>query len=379
MPKQSYTKRKDNRYRVMYKGRYFYGHTQGEAVAKRDAFKQQLQAGLREEAAGITFAVYALDWLSTYKTDCNLKTYNSYASYIERAIVDIGDSRMLDITASDIKRLYNKQVGMSKSHIDKFCMTINAVFKAAHADGMILRNPCANHKRPKGSAGSHRALVQWEKDLVVYMADKHPFGPAAMLMLFAGLRRGEMLAFNVDRDVDFEKDRVYVRRAVTYPGNQPVVKAPKTDAGARDLPLFAPLKSVLQNQHGLILSDQNGGIASETAFKRSWESYITACETYLNGMHKRWYGRTKAHKAITAAKGKLPPWKSVTIRTHDFRHTFCTMLYDAGVDLKTAQKWMGHADMKMIQTIYTHLSESKEKEAEKAASAEVEKWLKGSK
>ena len=378
MPKQSYTKRKDGRYRVMYKGRYFYGYTQGEAIARRNEYMQQLQAGLREAAAGVTFAVYALEWLDTYKGDCSLKTYNGYASYIRRAIADIGDSRMLDITASDIKRLYNKQVGMSKSHIDKFCMTINSVFKAAHADGLILRNPCANHKRPKGSVGSHRALEQWEKDMVIHMAAKHPFGPAAMLMLFAGLRRGEMLAFDIDRDVDFENKRVYVRKAVSLATNQPVVKTPKTDAGKRDLPLFQPLEDVLRGRHGLILQKADGSVPSDQSFKSSWNSYITACETYLNGMHKRWYGRTKEHKAILAAKQKLPPWKQVTIRTHDFRHTFCTMLYDAGVDLKTAQKWMGHADIKMTQAIYTHLSENREKEAEKAVAEHVDLWLKGS-
>ena len=36
------------------------------------------------------------------------------------------------------------------------------------------------------------------------------------------------------------------------------------------------------------------------------------------------------------------------VRSHDFRRTYCTMLYDAGIDLKTAQAWMGHADEKMI-------------------------------
>ena len=40
------------------------------------------------------------------------------------------------------------------------------------------------------------------------------------------------------------------------------------------------------------------------------------------------------------------------------------MLYEAGVDLKSAQKWMGHADEKMIMRIYAHLSEKQEQRAE---------------
>ncbi len=47
------------------------------------------------------------------------------------------------------------------------------------------------------------------------------------------------------------------------------------------------------------------------------------------------------------------------ISFHD-THTFCTMLYEAGIDLKTAQRWMGHADEKMILRVYAHLTERHE-------------------
>ena len=60
----------------------------------------------------------------------------------------------------------------------------------------------------------------------------------------------------------------------------------------------------------------------------------------------------------------LPPWKDVKIRAHDLRHSYCTMLYEAGIDVKTAQKWMGHADDDMIREVYTHLSEKMEKKAQ---------------
>ena len=38
------------------------------------------------------------------------------------------------------------------------------------------------------------------------------------------------------------------------------------------------------------------------------------------------------------------------------------MLYDAGVDPKTAQKLMGHATLDMTLKIYTHLSDQKRRE-----------------
>ena len=38
-------------------------------------------------------------------------------------------------------------------------------------------------------------------------------------------------------------------------------------------------------------------------------------------------------------------------------------LYDAGVDVKSAQKFLGHSDIQVTLKIYTHLSEGKEQAA----------------
>ena len=46
------------------------------------------------------------------------------------------------------------------------------------------------------------------------------------------------------------------------------------------------------------------------------------------------------------------------------RHTYATLLYDAGVDVKKAQKNLGHSDVSTTLQIYTHLSDEKEKIAD---------------
>ena len=94
---------------------------------------------------------------------------------------------------------------------------------------------------------------------------------------------------------------------------------------------------------------------SEAAFKRAWNSFVYDLEKALNGDSKRWYGHRNEPNP-----DDLPPWQSITIRPHDLRHSYCTMLYDAGIDLKTAQKWMGHADQEMTLRIYTHLTAERE-------------------
>ena len=99
---------------------------------------------------------------------------------------------------------------------------------------------------------------------------------------------------------------------------------------------------------------------SQSAFACKYESYITFLETKLNGIHKRWYGKTNEQKQLLA-EGKLPPWKEINIRCHDFRVEFCTRAYYAQVPLKTLQSWMGHADADMILAIYTKLDKEQER------------------
>ncbi len=44
------------------------------------------------------------------------------------------------------------------------------------------------------------------------------------------------------------------------------------------------------------------------------------------------------------------------ITMHQFRHTYATILYEAGVDVKTSQCYLGHSTVTTTMDIYTHLS-----------------------
>lgn len=56
-------------------------------------------------------------------------------------------------------------------------------------------------------------------------------------------------------------------------------------------------------------------------------------------------------------RGALP-MVSRTFTPHELRHTFCTLLFEAGVDVVTARDQMGHKDITVTQGIYTHLGKT---------------------
>ena len=60
------------------------------------------------------------------------------------------------------------------------------------------------------------------------------------------------------------------------------------------------------------------------------------------------------------------------ITPHMLRHTYATMLFDANVDVKSAQKFLGHADIEVTLSIYTHLTKFKEDKAINALNAHLD-------
>ena len=361
MPRQKLRARTDGRFSCRYKDKYFYGNTQTEALRKRDDYIREEAIGYNPDLAEARFLEYGLEWLDVYRTECNPKMHRQYMRIIETAAQILNRQDLRQITATEIQRLFNSQKGMSQSHISKFCSTIRAIFRSAVMDGIILRSPAEMAKRPEGTCKGHRYLERWEQDLVVKTCQEHDFGLAAMTMLFAGLRRGELLYLDIDRDVDFENKTITVRGGVSYAeGNQAIVTEGKTKAAQRVIPLNDLLADALKDHHGLLCHKPDGSMMSLTSFIRKYESYILFLETKLNGCNRRWYGKTKEHKELIKKGKDLPPWQSVDITCHDFRVTFCTMCYEAGIPVKTLQRWMGHSDASMIMSIYAKLTTEKE-------------------
>ena len=105
----------------------------------------------------------------------------------------------------------------------------------------------------------------------------------------------------------------------------------------------------------------------ETWFN-AWTSYKNTIERELNGCQRRWYGKTKEHKALLAAGKPLPPWISFDVTPYDLRHSFATMCRDLKppIELHTVIAWMGHTDATMILSIYDSVTDDRsESEAQR--------------
>ena len=368
--KQHLKKRSDGRYLCRYKDQYFYGATEEEALSARDAYKQAEKEGSLFRSSA-TVASYGAAWLPLAHPGVSDSTYRGLATHLDHLVRHVGDVPLADVRPLQIKEVYSTDyLNCSQSYILAAKQLFVALFDSAVENGLCRTNPArARDALPhRGSVGGHRAITDQERWWIDHYCTDHRAHAAVMAMLYAGIRPQEMKALDVDRSVDFDAGTVtlvdFAHRDGMYAYK--ITSDGKTDNARRTVPLLSPLRRALAGKHGSLITNADGSPVNVQGWKCVWKSYVFAMETAINGCEKRWYGKTKAHRAILAAGGSLPPWQSFTVVPYDLRHSFCTMCRDRGVELNTCIKWMGHADSRMILKIYDSVSDARfRREAEK--------------
>lgn len=60
----------------------------------------------------------------------------------------------------------------------------------------------------------------------------------------------------------------------------------------------------------------------------------------------------------------IPPYRVADDLTpYCLRHTYCTDLQTAGIPINIAKEWMGHSDISVTASIYTHQSDEADRNA----------------
>lgn len=366
--KQRLKRRADGYYVCRYKDQWFYSMDHDEALAQREEYKR-LE---REQIGSIpTVQTYAEKWLDRAFPAVSTSTKKGLRIHLRKLTDALGDEYITDVRPSQVKQVYSSAyVGLSNSYIKAAKQLYCGLFDAAVADGIIPSNPARDKtaKPHKGTAGGHRQITQEERTWIGTLCTDHRAHAAVMAMLYAGIRPQEMKAVLIDRDVDLDAETICLHEFahVQDSNHYRLTKEGKTDKAARVIPLFPPLKKALEGKTGYLIQSAQGERVTIQAWKSAWESYVTSMETAINGVSRRWYGRTREHRAILSAGGSLPPWRPFTVVPYDLRHSFCCMCRDNGVELNTCIRWMGHKDARMILRIYDEASDLRsEKEAEK--------------
>lgn len=325
-------KRKDGRYQrkvTLSDGRQkiVYGKTLAELNAAEDSLRAQDQSGLQVGDHTLV-GEWAKIWLQSYKADLRASTVRMYrGAYNKHIMPELGMMELQEVRPIHIRRVMTRVADKSVSLQHKVLLTMRQLFETARLNNLILRNPTDGIKTTPHARPSRKEYLTPEETRALMRAVTEPRARVfCALCLYSGLRKEEALGL---KWTDIGPASLVVARAVTFPdGNQPDPSMElKSKAAHRVLPISAPLRDILDRTPRTsvyVVPAPSGGVMTSTCFDRMWKQHVRTVVSF-------------------------------EVRPHMLRHTFATTLYHAGVDLRTAQKLMGHASIQMTANIYTHL------------------------
>ena len=363
MPKKSNKKRDDGRIAVQVyigtvdgkrKYKTVYGKTQKEAEAKADEIKVLMKKGIDVCSYDTSFSVWADYWLAFKKNEVSKDRYESISARTQIWKDALSFAKMSQIKPIDLQTILisisNKNPytskPMAKNTIRYYIQVINSIFDFAIDNRIIDYNPASKLKAPQNAKEHHRrALTEEERQRVIEF--EHRAKPSAMLLMLSGLRRGEATALQW-KDIDFKNRTISVTSSYNFKQNE--IKSPKNGKSRIvTVPkLLIDYLETLPRTSPYVLTTAKGQMMTDTAWKRLYSSYMTD----LNLTYGKFISKPNKNAPTKA------PMSIIPFTPHELRHTFCTIMYEAGVDVLTAKEQMGHSDVKTTLSIYTHLSAS---------------------
>lgn len=303
----------------------------------------------------MTFDVLFDRWWPSKSSEVRRSTANSYLLSWNSVKPIIGSVDVSVFGRRDAQFLLGKLIesGLSaKSCRDRIAL-VRMMLNAALQDFAIIILPTDwQLKYPAAKPRLIKSFTREESKKIVcrLYADADSLAPsvaAVAISLLAGLRIGETCGLKWS-DFDFAHGTFSVKRTVNHIYNplekkcESLVGAPKSAAGFREVPLHPILKKILRKFFG---------------DPKSLSGYVLSGDSkpYTPHVVRDAFERFRD-------RNRLPK-----INFHGLRHTFATILIEAGVDVKVVSDIIGHADVSTTYNLYVHPSaDSKRKAVAKA-------------
>lgn len=175
------------------------------------------------------------------------------------------------------------------------------------------------------------------------------------LLAFSGCRKGEILALTWE-DLNFKKDTLNINKTLTLGlKNKLIVQPPKTKKSKRMLRMDSKTMDIMREWKSQQAKDMLK-LGYNTMGKNQLV-FTNTKNTFIN------LQRVGQKVKPIVEKLNINP-----ITPHGFRHTHCSLLFEANASIKEVQDRLGHSDIQTTMNIYAHVTEKKKEEtAEKFA------------
>lgn len=353
--------------------------TLSELRKKKNEVLCRIDKGGKINPSNMTLNKYFDFWMETFaKSGRKATTCTNYKSYYSTYIKNtIGKKKIKEITKADCQRIINKMVQDGKKHstMSNLKSCLNIVFECALDDDIIIKNPAKNLQVPQTESKKRTAIERNQIDLFmgyVKNSERYSYSYPAFVVLFnLGMRIGEMAALTW-KDINFKENTITINKTVNryrkadY-GFTMAVASPKSKTSVRSIAMnsvvrITLLKMKMQNVAPvtkLPFVDDTGhvrGHVSDFIFINS--SGNVWSEPGFRELIKRIVGQYNKEAEKNHAE------KLENFCPHMARHTYTSLAYSAGADVKIVSQILGHASTAVTMDTYTHLTEDKKRQQE---------------
>ncbi len=276
---------------------------------------------------------------------------NTIRSYERVVRVYIDPSRVSGLKVPQVRRRDLQELadellgsGLSASTVSNIFNPLQAFYRRAVDRDELTYNPSERIDLPSGASKRPKRIASAEEAETLLAALPEGDRPVWATAFYAGLRRGEIQALRVC-DIDLEANVVAVERG--WDQVEGVIE-PKSLAGRRTIPLLAILRRYLEGT-----LERSGRSGEDLVFGRTTEEAFYA--STIDHRAKRAWKQANA-RAVDAAEregGGAEILRPITL--HECRHTFASLLIDAGANPKAIQQFMGHSKIQTTFDVYGHL------------------------
>lgn len=325
-----------------------------ETSSKMKEFKRELilKSG-KVENTDILFCEYAEYWTGIIKQKMKPSSFQRKLVSLENQVYPfIGNIPISNITITDVQNMVNelRKQGLSYSTIKKAYEAVSGCLKFYRIQTQSnIVNPCEGVVLPeniKRESSDILCFNENERTLIInealrkYSNGKNVYrlGYIIVLLMYTGMRISEAIALTWD-DIDFEKRTISIDKdavVVKIDGKYTILnqKSPKTHSGNRIIPMTKMAYDMLVEIHNItgnctyVMSTKNNRQISPRNINRMFHSILTQTGLYN---------------------------KFAVCGVHSLRHTFASMLFDSGCEVKTVSELLGHSDTHITENIYIHI------------------------
>lgn len=306
----------------------------GDRRAAEVALARLLLAAGRLPESDVTLRQYLEDmYLPHVEGRLRARTVDGYRSKLEHHVFDeLGDTMLNDLTPYVLDKWIDGVKGSDRSRQHVY-RVLSAALNVAVRWRLIENNPLKAVEVPKVSGHKKPdVLTPAEARQYIEAFRGHALEPIVVLALSAGLRRSELAGLRWS-DIDFDGGTVSIARGLHDRKGGVIEEVPKSATSTRTVALPGWTCDLLKPLRGL-----GPLVVDEGEPMKPWRI-------------SREYHRLLAEKRLRRVQLK------------NLRHSHACLMLDAGVDLYTVSRRLGHATVAVTEAHYVKPGEKADRAA----------------